>query len=128
MERMVGYDRAILVDAIHGSGDPPGTVRVWPVESIPGREASHLDSAHDVPIVVALATGSALGATLPRRIEVVSVEATAVATFSEVLTPEVEAAIPVAAGAVLRLLADDRDGHCRLPTGAADLAATGQGA
>jgi hydrogenase maturation protease len=105
MERLVGYDRAILVDAFHGSGDPPGTVRARTLEEVPGREASHLDAAHDVPLRVALAAGRALGATLPAAITVVSVEAEQVDTFDEGLTPDVAAAVPGAVRLVERLAA-----------------------
>jgi hydrogenase maturation protease len=103
MERLVGYDRAILVDAFHGSGDPPGTVRARGLDEVPGREATHLDAAHDVPLRVALAAGRALGATLPEAITVVSVEAARVDTFDEDLSPDVAAAVPCAVRLVERL-------------------------
>jgi hydrogenase maturation protease len=107
MERLVGYDRAVLVDAILGSGDPPGTIRVRALADVPGREASHLDSPHDVPILVALETGRALGARLPDEITVVSVEVERVDTFSEQFSPAVGAVVPSAATAVERLLAGE---------------------
>ncbi len=105
MERLVGYDRAILVDAFHGSGDPPGTLRVRTLDEVPGRETSHLDSAHDVPLGVALEAGRRLGAVLPARVDVVSVEAARVDTFGELLTPAVDAAVPGAVRLVERLVA-----------------------
>ncbi len=108
MERLVGYDRAILVDAFHGSGDPPGTLRARTLDEVPGREASHLDAAHDVPLRVALAAGRALGASLPAAITVVSVEAARVDTFGEGLTPAVAAAVPGAVRLVERLAAGER--------------------
>ena len=61
MERLVGYERAILVDAITTGVDPPGTVRVAPLAEVATRAASHLDSAHDAPLTTALAAGRSLG-------------------------------------------------------------------
>jgi len=101
MERLVGYRRAVLVDAMVTGEHPPGTVRRFTVEDAPGREATHLDSAHDASLAAALAAGRALGAVLPDEIVVIAVEAVRVDTFGEQLTPEVEAAIPAAIDAVL---------------------------
>jgi hydrogenase maturation protease len=108
MERLVGYDRAILVDAFHGSGDPPGTLRAMTLDEVPGREASHLDGAHDVPLQMALTVGRKLGAALPDQITVVSVEAARVDTFGEGLTPAVAAAVPGAIRLVERLAVGGR--------------------
>lgn len=104
MERLVGVRRAILVDAVVTGADPPGTVRRLDLVSMPTREASHLDSAHDVTLAAALATGRTLGMALPGDVTVVTIEAAAVGEFREDLTPAVEAAIPEAVGAVLALL------------------------
>jgi hydrogenase maturation protease len=71
---------------------------------IPGREASHLDSAHDVSLVTALEAGRALGALLPDDVAIVTIEAVRVGEFSEAMTPEVAAAVPVACARVLELL------------------------
>jgi len=101
MERLVGYRRAVLVDAMVTGEHPPGTVRRFSIAEIPGREATHLDSAHDASLATALAAGRALGADLPTQIAIVAVEAVRVGEFGEVLTPAVEAAIPAAVDAVL---------------------------
>jgi hydrogenase maturation protease len=105
MERLVGYRRAVLVDAMVTGEHPPGTVRRFAVAEIPGREATHLDSAHDASLATALAAGRSLGADLPADITVVAVEAVRVTEFGEELTPEVEAAIPAAVEAVLAAIA-----------------------
>ncbi len=101
MERLVGYRRAVLVDAMVTGEHPPGTVRRFSVEDVPGREATHLDSAHDASLAAALAAGRSLGADLPAEIVVIAVEAVRVDTFGEQLTAAVEAAIPAAIDAVL---------------------------
>ena len=105
MERLVGYERVVLVDAVLTRRDLPGTVSCLPFTSVATRDASHLDSAHDAPLPVALAAGRALGAELPADITVVGIEARRVDVFDEELSPEVAAAVPVAVGAVLALMA-----------------------
>jgi hydrogenase maturation protease len=106
MERLVGYRRAVLVDAMVTGEHPPGTVRRFAIADIPAHEATHLDSAHDASLATALAAGRSLGADLPTEIAIVAVEAVRVDEFGEQLTPEVEAAIPVALDAVLAAIGE----------------------
>lgn len=103
MERMIGFDRAILIDAIC-SGSDPGTVHILAADGMPSR---HSASAHDVGLCAALAVGRKAGASLPAipNIRLVAIEAGDVLTFSEECTPSVRASIPRAAQAVLTLLA-----------------------
>ena len=104
MEHLVGYSRAVLVDALVTGADPPGTVRRRRLDSLPVREAGHVDSAHDATLVTALEAGRLLGADVPDDVELVTVEAVRVLELTVTLTPEVAAAIPVAAAVVLELL------------------------
>lgn len=102
MERLVGYDQAIIVDAIC-SGVRPGTIHSLRPDSMP---TQHSASTHDVNLTTALEVGRRAGAHLPPddRIHLVAVEAEDVLTFGEELTPAVEAAIPSAVRAVMRIL------------------------
>lgn len=104
MERLVGFDRVVLVDAMC-SGAAPGTIQVLSVDALPSR---HSASAHDVDLPTALALGRQAGAGLPgtENIRVVAVEAADVLTFSDQCTPPVQAGIEQAAQAVLTLLAE----------------------
>jgi hydrogenase maturation protease len=104
MERMVGYRRAILVDAINSHSQPNGTVSIFPLEALPNRAAGHLFSAHDTTLQNALAVGRDMGADLPGEVTVVAIEAENVYDFGEELSPAVSAAVPQAAQAVLELL------------------------
>jgi hydrogenase maturation protease len=104
MERMVGYRRAILVDAINSHSRPHGTVSIFPLEALPNRAAGHLFSAHDTTLQNALAVGHAMGADLPGEVMVVAIEAENVYDFGQELSPAVSAAVPQAAQAVLELL------------------------
>ncbi len=108
MEHLVGYRRAILVDALAGGAALPGTVTCQPLAELETRAAAHLDSAHDAPLPAALEAGRALGALLPSEIWAVGIEAVLHDRFDDRLTPEVESAVPAAVEACLGLL---RSGH-----------------
>jgi hydrogenase maturation protease len=99
MERMIGFDRAIIIDAMQ-SGAPPGTVRRLTPDAIATQRSA---SAHDVNLPTALEFGRKAGAALPanEHILLIAVEAQDVLTIGKKCTPEVEAAIPVAVKAVI---------------------------
>ena len=103
-ELLVGYRRAIIVDAIMTEGGVPGTVYRLRLDALPG--TLNLASAHDTNLSTALRALRRFGADVPpdAMIWVVAVEAQDVWTFAEVCTPEVERAIPAAVEAVLALL------------------------
>jgi hydrogenase maturation protease len=102
MERMIGFDRAIVVDAIQ-TGDPPGTIHELTPDGIATQRSA---SAHDVNLATALAFGRQADAHLPENhcIRLVGVEAADIINFGEQCTPAVEAAIPAAVQAVLKAL------------------------
>ncbi len=107
MERLVGFDRAIVIDAIV-TGAAPGTIHVLGVGE---RATQRSASAHDVDLPTALAVGRQAGAELPEaeNILLVGIEAEDVLTFGERLTPAVEAAIPQAVRVILEQLGKNRE-------------------
>ncbi|MHB0957490.1 MAG: hydrogenase maturation protease [Pirellulaceae bacterium] len=102
MERMIGYDRAIVVDAIC-SGAEPGTLHRLSTGMLATQRSA---SAHDVNLPTALAFGRQAGARLPadENIYLLGIEAEDVVNFSEHCTAAVAAAIPRAVDEVVRLL------------------------
>jgi hydrogenase maturation protease len=104
MERLEGYQCAILVDSMQTGQVPVGTVRVFPLDELPNPSDSHSASVHDTSLMTALETGRRMGLELPNEIMVVAIEARTVHDFSEELSPEVAAAVPVAVQAVLGLI------------------------
>jgi hydrogenase maturation protease len=104
MERMIGFDRAIVVDAIQ-TGSAPGTIHLLTPDGIATQRSA---SAHDVNLPTALEFGRRAGAHLPdnRQIQLVGIEAEDTLTFGERCTPAVQAAIPQAVEAVLRVLSE----------------------
>jgi hydrogenase maturation protease len=105
METLTNYDAAILVDAAEFPNRPAGEVRSCCFEDLADHAAGHLDSAHDASLSHALALGRRLGASLPDRIQTVTIQAHRTDEFSEELSPEVAAAVPEAARAVFDLIA-----------------------
>ena len=101
MERLVGYQRVILVDSMETGQSPEGSVRVFPLEQLSNPSASHSTAVHDTSLMTALEMGRKMGMELPASVTVVAVEAKNVYDFSEELSPAVAAAVSVAVQAVL---------------------------
>ena len=106
MERLIGYERVIIIDALTTRNQPNGTLYRVPLENLPDLSAGHTTAAHDTSLQTALEVGRSMGADLPDQIMIVGVEAEAVYDFTEDLTPEVEAAIPLAVRNVMDLLSE----------------------
>jgi hydrogenase maturation protease len=100
MEQMVGFERAIIIDALCSGQAAPGTVLQLSVGGIPTQRSA---SAHDANLPTALAFGRQAGASLPTddNVVLIAIEAADVTTFDEALSPEVESAIPEAMEVVL---------------------------
>jgi len=92
MEAMVGYKRAIVVDAAVTGKVKPGTVfLVRPEDLCQSRNSA---SIHNASIKVALELGTHAGLALPNNIRFWAVEAENVTTFSEQMTETVKNALP----------------------------------
>jgi hydrogenase maturation protease len=104
-EMLIGYRRAVIIDAIMTAGGMPGTVVHLRLPNMPG--TLNTASTHDTNLPTALQALRRFGAEVPDDddIEIVAVEVQDVWTFGEQCTPAVEQAIPAAASVVLRLLA-----------------------
>jgi hydrogenase maturation protease len=102
MERMIGYERVIVIDAIC-TGAAPGTIHHLGTDSLATQRSA---SAHDVNLPTALAFGRHAGVDLPadQDVRLVGIEAQDVVNFSEQCTPAVAEAIPRAVEEVVRLL------------------------
>jgi hydrogenase maturation protease len=107
MERMIGFDRAIVIDALR-SGAAPGTVVTLDARTM---RTQHSASSHDVNLPTALALGRRSGARLPAddQIVIIAVEVVDVETFGEELTEAVAAAVPRAAARVLAVLGREKE-------------------
>ncbi len=108
MEMMLGYDRAIIVDAFTNGSHTPGKMHRMSLDDL--REISptqHSASAHDTTLVTALDSGKLLGMHLPDEVVIYAIEVENVMDFSDEPTTAVAAAIPGAVTAVLQELGEE---------------------
>ncbi len=106
MERLVGYQKAVVVDAIATGRYPLGSVHTFALDDLENPYMGHMGSAHETNLSTALELGRSLGAILPEKVMVVAIESPYVYDFSEELSPPVAASVASAAQMVLDLLAD----------------------
>lgn len=91
MERLIGYDRVLIIDSITGSGLKPGAVRKLTLDEIPSYT---VNSPHDGSLKTALEFGRQMGVELPRQVDILAVEIEPKFEFSDRLSEPVEAGIP----------------------------------
>ena len=103
MEHLIGYERAILIDAFT-LDEPIGSILVLKLSDLPNYSAFHTTSAHDTSLQNAIELGRYMGAPLPDDIEIVGIATGRIYDFNEDLSPPVAEAVPFAAGVVLDLL------------------------
>ena len=102
LDLLVGYERAIIIDAIQTKGGQPGQIyRLEPGTFVATR---HSANPHSVDFATALELGERLGLALPRGMVIFGIEVAEVNSFSEECTPEVAAAVPVCVEMVLQEL------------------------
>lgn len=98
-----GMDRLIIVDAVRGTDQPPGTVLLMAPEDMAERQVMH--SLHDMRVADVLGHAAMIDCT--PRTTIVGVQIERIEDWVLELSAPVEAALPVAAAAVLQLLAED---------------------
>lgn len=104
MERLIGYDHAILIDAF-ALDEPIGSILVLKLSDLPNYSAFHTTNTHDTSLQNAIELGKAMGAKLPDDVAVVGIATKHIYEFSEELSPPVADAVPQAAKIVLDILA-----------------------
>jgi hydrogenase maturation protease len=104
MEHLIGYDQAIIIDAINTGKNSIGNVSNFPLEELALNFQGHLSSPHDTNLPDALEMGKLMGAQLPEEITIIAIEAENVFDFSEELSPPVAKAIPIAVDEIKQIL------------------------
>lgn len=102
LDLLIGYDRAILIDAIKTPRGEAGQIYRLTPDVLDATR--HTASPHDVNFATALQFGSRLSLALPRQIDIFVIEVVDTSTFSEECTPEVKRAIPVCAEMIIQEL------------------------
>ncbi len=111
MERVLGYSRVILIDAMETGEGTVGQVEAFPLEALPNPMLGHTSSAHDTSLLTALSAAQAMGQPIPGRIDMVAIEVRQSYDFSEELTPPIQAAVDIATRKVLASLAEPSAGQ-----------------
>jgi hydrogenase maturation protease len=104
LDLLVGFDKAIIIDAIQTKGGKAG--QIYQLEPEAFDTSRRAVALHDVDFTTALELGKKLGLALPQQLVVFAVEVENVTCFSEECTPEVERAIPAVAEMVMGELAN----------------------
>ncbi len=112
LEYFIGFDRAVIVDAIQTGGEPGSVYRLSPQDFIAWHVPPHL---HNVDFFKALILARDLIPNLPKDIAIVGIEVEDVSTFGEDLTAEVERSISSAVEQILQILGERAEKHERDP-------------
>ncbi|MCX7022243.1 MAG: hydrogenase maturation protease [bacterium] len=103
MELLVGYDRAIIVDAAQTDDGRPGDwYRLDTQQEVAGELPQ---SSHRFGVFEGLELGRRLGLDMPEEIRIYAVEAPDPFTFGEGLSPALAAALPEIVTGIFRELA-----------------------
>ena len=108
LDLLVGFDKAIIIDAIQTVGGQPG--RIYRLAPGMLHDTGHASFAHDVSLVSALRLGSELGLEVPQNVVIFAIEVSDTSTFSEECTPEVQQAIPACVEMIDRELSRETTG------------------
>jgi len=85
LEKMVGYEQVVIVDAVKTGGARPGTVYRLSLEDLGGSYCHPSSHKANLPYLVEL--GKAAGLDVPRRVTLLAVEVEVVDRFGEGLSP-----------------------------------------
>lgn len=102
LDLLAGYEKVIIIDAIHTIDGKPGDIyRVHP-ETF--QYTRHLAFPHDVSLANALQIGRRVGLVMPDEIVIFAIEVADTDTFCEDCTPAVRQAIPLCVEMILQEL------------------------
>lgn len=92
LELLAGYDRAVIIDAIHTMEGKSGQIYRLELEALDTK--GYASTSHNVNFVTALELGRRLGLALPRQIVIFAIEVGDAYSFSQKCTAAVRRAIP----------------------------------
>jgi hydrogenase maturation protease len=109
MEHLIGYDRAILVDAFIVDAEDVGSILIRTLSELPNYSAFHITSTHDTSLQNALQLGREMGAKLPREVIVIGIAIQRISEFGEEISPLVAETVLPAAHIALNYLKETVD-------------------
>ncbi|MCX5806561.1 MAG: hydrogenase maturation protease [Proteobacteria bacterium] len=92
LDLMVGYKKVIIVDSIKTADGKPGEIYKIDLEDL--GDITYPCGPHFLDVRTAVELGNKFGYEMPEKIEIYAIEIKDNTTFSEILSPEVEKALP----------------------------------
>jgi len=71
LERIIGFDRVVIIDSIHSSSSLPGDIYLLTPSDF--KITSHVSNMHDAGFLQALELGNELGFKIPAEIHIVAI-------------------------------------------------------
>lgn len=87
LDALLGFDAAIVIDAIKTGRNPPGTIQHFTPEQY--LSPTRNKAVHDMSFFDAMRLGSQMNLQVPERIDILAVEVTDNQTIGERISPEV---------------------------------------
>jgi len=94
------FDRLVIIDALDGTGEPPGTVMHMDPEDLATSQVLH--SLHDIKLSDVLLNAELMG--IKPEVDFIGIQVGSMRELVTDMTPEVEAALPLALETVLKVL------------------------
>ena len=91
MDELIGYDKAIIIDAMVTRKYQPGTIIELSLKDM--IDTKNLDCMHDMNLPMALELGQIGGLKLPEQIDIIGIEAVTVDCFNEEVSPELRGSV-----------------------------------
>jgi hydrogenase maturation protease len=117
METMVGYGRAVIIDAILTGKGAPGSCYLLDLDHCP--PTRHANMSHEIGLLEGLELGRRLGLLVPDSIRIYAIEVVDPLTFGTAMSDEVKREIPrialQIASEIGRELCDSSPGRCNRP-------------
>jgi hydrogenase maturation protease len=106
MERLEGYEKVFIIDAISSGSQEIGSIHQFTLSDLPIISAGHTIAAHDTDLRTAMQVGRSMNVELPddKNVVVIGIETNKVYDFSEDLSYEVLNSIPAAIELCLSLI------------------------
>lgn len=102
IDLLAGYDRAVIVDAIHTKDGKPG--EFYELDPAALKPSARLSSLHQIDFATACELAKNMGIAFPKEIAIFVMEIEDEFSFGEKPTPKVEVAIPVMADSIIDTL------------------------
>ncbi len=99
IDLLTGYDRAVIVDAIHTKDGKPGEFYELDISAL--KPSARLSSLHQIDFATAVELAKNMGVAFPKEIAIFVMEVEDEFSFGEKPTPEVESAIPKMAESIV---------------------------